>query len=394
MSRSTSKRKVLAAILAVIVVVAVASAVIVYQSNITSQTVTSVATQTKPKLSLDHVTSVSSTPLPLSSTHWPSMLASKLGYYDKYGLTVETVGTSGALEVLSSMVSGKADFGGLNVGVGVPARGNGTNVRYVFMTQERDPDVVYALEKSGIRSPKDLEGKTMGLSFASAEYNTMALFGKAAGFDHTKVKYVNVPTAQYITYLVSGQIDATMQYLTNYYNFEAAAEKAGQKLVTFFRYDYVDIYGTGVAATDSFIKQHPDVVKVFTEGFAYGLQYMIYKPKEPSTLLAGMMTGTQQETLYSIVRTYSEFKSVLPRQSGQPYGIMDDKTWNATINVIVDYLGAREVAPKDIYTNEFVPTQYVPKAQMLPPIIPFYNNVYSFSSRKQDTLTSPQNLMS
>ncbi len=380
MSGSTSRRKVLAAVLAVIVVVAVASAVVIYQSQYccASPTVTSVVTQTQPKLSLDHVTFVATFPLPGATINWPAMLASKLGFYDKYGLTVDSVPSSGSLEALSAVATGKAELGQLAAGVGVTARGNGTDVRYVFMTFERSPSVVYALEKTGIRTPKDLEGKTMGISFASGDYLTMPLLAKAAGFDYKKVKYVNTPPAQYVTLMLSGQIDFTISYFTNYYVYQAAAAKQGDKLVGLFLNEYVDVYGAGVVTTDSFIRQHADVVKVFNEGYAYGLQYLIDNPKEASTLLATMMTGTSQDSVYALARTHAEFKSVqFPRQSGQPYGIMDDKTWDATVNVMVQYLGAKVVAPKDMYTNEFVPTQYVPKAQMIYPIGSFCDNLYA-----------------
>ncbi len=377
MSAWSSRKKTLAAIFTVIVVVAVASTVALYQSR--------TSPQTQPKLSLDHVTIIGGNPLPTNTAVWPAMLASKLGFYEKNGLTVESVGTSGALEVLSALATGKVEFGGLSVSVMVPARANGTDIKYVFMLLQRDPVVVYTLEKSGIKTPKDLEGKTMGTSFASSEYATMPLFGKAAGFDYKKVKYINTSPAQYITLLLSGQIDATMAFFSNYHVFEDAAAKQGQKLVTFFRYNYVDWYGSGLAATDSFIKQHADVVKVMAQGYGYGLQYMVDNPKDASNLLTSMMRGADQEAVYTLARTYAEFKPmVAPRQADQPYGIMDDKTWNATINIMVDYLGSKRVAPKDMYTNEFIATQYVPKAHMVSPIISFCDNFHALPYERLD----------
>lgn len=343
---------------------------------------TQTQSQTKQKLSLDHVTLVGTNPLALENSNWPAMLASKLGVYDKYGLTVDSVGTSGSLEALSAFATGKAEFAALSAGVGVVAKGNGTDLKYIFMNLERDPFAVYTLEKNGIKIPKDLEGKTMGISFASAAYATMSVFGKAAGFDYTKVKYVNAAPAQVITFLMSGQIDFTMTYLTNYYNNEAAAIKAGQKLVVIPRYNYLDIYGSGIITSDSFIRQHADVVKAFVDGYAYGLQYMINNPKDAATLLTSMMTGVDQESIFNNVRTHSDFKFVFPRQSGQPYGIMDDKTWNATISISVQYGGAKAVVPKDIYTNEYVPAQYTPKTQMIHPTTVFYADLYTLACEK------------
>ncbi len=116
---------------------------------------------------------------------------------------------------------------------------------------------------------------------------------------------------------------------------------------------------------------------------------MISNPRNASVLLSSMMSGADQQAVYNIVRTFTEFKSVHPRQPGQPYGIMDDKTWDTTINAMVDYLGAKRVAAKDMYTNEFIPTQYVPKAQMIPPILSFYDNLYALQCEKPDDATSP-----
>jgi len=67
------------------------------------------------------------------------------------------------------------------------------------------PAFIY-LEKSGIKTPKDLEGRTVGLVTGGTQSAMWLPFAKAAGFNASKVKVVQVDQGSYLQLLLQGKI--------------------------------------------------------------------------------------------------------------------------------------------------------------------------------------------
>jgi NitT/TauT family transport system substrate-binding protein len=146
-----------------------------------------------------------------------AVIADKQGYFKEEGLEVESskfdsgalavpVLQSGRLDiVLSSTVSTLQAIGqGLDAVVLAPAA----------IVRETPPDTTTAVivKKGAIKSPKDLEGKRIGVNVinSTAWLHAVAWLEKH-GVDRNKVRFTEVPFPQMNDPLLNGQIDAVVQ---------------------------------------------------------------------------------------------------------------------------------------------------------------------------------------
>jgi NitT/TauT family transport system substrate-binding protein len=146
-----------------------------------------------------------------------SVVADKKGYFRDEGLDVEfTKFDSGALAV-PVLQSGRIDIALSNTVTTLQAIEQGLDAIVLApgaVVRPSPPDTTTALIvlKDGVKSPKDLEGKRIGVNVinSSAWLHVVAALDKA-GVDRSKVRFTEVPFPQMNDPLLNGQLDAIGQ---------------------------------------------------------------------------------------------------------------------------------------------------------------------------------------
>ena len=138
-----------------------------------------------------------------------AVLGKQQGIFQKHGLDVEIVNTSGSGETLQAVIAGAVDIG-LSVGTAgvLGAYAKGAPVRIVGASQTGSTSDTYCVvvAKSPIRSMRDANNATIGYSTAGASTHVAVLrFIDAYGLKATPVSTGN-PAAT-ATQVMSGQID-------------------------------------------------------------------------------------------------------------------------------------------------------------------------------------------
>jgi NitT/TauT family transport system substrate-binding protein len=155
--------------------------------------------------------------LPFSET-LASVVADKKGFFKAEGLDVEfTKFDSGALAV-PVLQSGRIDIALSNTVTTLQAIEQGLDAIVLApgaVVRASPPDTTIALvvlKDGGIKSPKDLEGKRVGVNVinSSAWLHAVAALDKA-GVDRSKVRFTEVPFPQMNDPLLNGQLDAIGQ---------------------------------------------------------------------------------------------------------------------------------------------------------------------------------------
>src|SRR4029453_5706466 len=115
--------------------------------------------------------------------HAPLFLAVQRGYYREQGIDLQISDGRGSNPSLQSVAAGNdlivlANYGTMTEGItkGMPVIGVGGLI-------QRLPDAVISLKGSGIKTPKDLEGRPMTIPPASAVFKLFAAFVTATGID-------------------------------------------------------------------------------------------------------------------------------------------------------------------------------------------------------------------
>ncbi len=224
--------------------------------------------------------------LTIASTNFPAGAApytsvpKHLGYWKEEGLDVEVQGAAGSPAAMTMVLGGKGD-----VAIVVPItifqfRAKGAPVKAFYNVYRQNWFYPVVLADSPIKEIKDFKGKTIGVQ---AMGSSMVPFMKAmvaeAGLDPEKD----------IT-LVAGGLGAGASALLAQKKIDILALWAGQYALMenegfkFRRFDQVPpldtlTYCLPFAATDDFIKRHPEVIAALGRGFAKGTLFALSNPE-------------------------------------------------------------------------------------------------------------------
>lgn len=139
-------------------------------------------------------------------------MAKELGYYREAGLSVEIIeGGPHAIEPVSSMLAGDADFAISNSGV-VIQRMEGKPVVALAAITQTSPIVWIVRADSGIHSPLDLDGRRLMLMPPPESAELLAML-RQEGIDIDQLDLVR--TSFDLSDLIKGRVDAYDGYSTN-----------------------------------------------------------------------------------------------------------------------------------------------------------------------------------
>ena len=216
------------------------------------------------------------------SVHGPFFIALYRGYYKDEGLDVTIVPGKGSAEVVRQLASGTYDMGypDINVLIEFNARNPAQHFPEVMIGYEQAPASIFVLRKSGITSPQQLAGKTLGAAANDSTFKLFPIFAKFAGFDANAVTVKTIDPALREGLLVNGEVDAIAAQMFNaMLSLKAKGIKEDQ--VGYFLYkDYgLDLYSNGLAASRAFLTEHGDAVRGFLRATIKGVRDMAEQPE-------------------------------------------------------------------------------------------------------------------
>jgi NitT/TauT family transport system substrate-binding protein len=225
----------------------------------------------------------------------------------------------------------------------------------------RNPTAVVVLDESDIRTPKDLEGKTVAIPTGATQFQQWPAFVKGCGLDDSKIRIVNIDPAGSPPALITGQVPAIAGYAQGYV---PSVEIRGNKKARILWYADcgVNAVSNGIIVHNDLVKEDPELIRAFVaatiKGFLYGRAHL--------EELTATVKKFSEATVPAISRREAELSFntwVTPSTAGKPLGWMADKDWQETVAVLQQYGGVTSpLEARDLYTNDFVPTgaEFVP----------------------------------
>ncbi|MBL6615685.1 MAG: ABC transporter substrate-binding protein, partial [Reyranella sp.] len=209
----------------------------------------------------------------------PFLVALEKGYYKAEGLDVTMDPGQGSAGAVQRVATGayQIGFADVNATIEYNAKNPGKEVMCVFMAYDHAPFGVYALKKSGIKTPKDLEGKKLGAPVFDASFRLFPAFAKINGI--TKWEHVNLTPQLREQSLVQGTVDfISGHYFSSILDLEARGVKFDD--IVAMRYvDYgMDVYANGIVVSADMAKDEK-AVKGFIVATLKGWKDVIANPK-------------------------------------------------------------------------------------------------------------------
>ncbi len=286
--------------------------------------------------------------------HAPFFVAVEKGWFKEKGLDVSVDDGNGSSKTITLVGAGKYDIGHANLSAMVLAKNKGLPVISVGHIVRRSDVAVLVPKDSGIKTPKDLEGKKVLLTpggFTDPFFDT---FLKAGGTSRDKLTVIGVSSKVKTSTYVAREADAMLS--TAPYYLPVLANKLPSNAILFADYG-VPLPGFGLVANSDFVKKNPQAVRDFVQVFFKTLAWIYDGNQAETVAIFAKMRPDTKLTEGSVRGTIDSFQAFLstPSTAGKPLGWHSPSDWKAAIDLII---GAKLIdaasKPTDFYSNDYV----------------------------------------
>jgi len=219
----------------------------------------------------------------------PLLYAAKAGIYKKYGLNVQMVKMAGAAAVAAAIAGGSLEMGKASSLGAVTAIGKGlpfTIIGNLAYYDAAKPDIaLLVLASSDIKTPKDLEGKTLA-AVSLSDMNSVATFAwlDRLGVDRSTLKYVEFPASASLAAMEQHRIVASTIYEPYFSSFMAT----GKVRVLGYPFEAISKHFSDalIFTTKTWAADHPDAVRKFLQATEEASTYIAAHENVSAQLIA------------------------------------------------------------------------------------------------------------
>lgn len=292
----------------------------------------------------------------INGAHAGYFLAAEKGFYRAEDLNVTISRGFGSGDTVKRLAAGRADFGVADTSALITAITNDSvPVRAVAMIYDKAGLGIIYIKESGIKTPKDLEGRAIGRSAAGASVNMFPGFLAINGIDRGKIKEVVVDGANFLPLMMSRQVDGVLEQSINIGRFRHQAE---QQKLTVAAMRYADFglltYGNAIMASNDTIKSKPDLIKRFVRATFRGLEAAYANPDEAMAILRKQNPEVEADIGKEELTAVREL-ALTDEAKAAGLGTISAKRMTETRDIVVKALSLKSAVPiETIYADGFV----------------------------------------
>ena len=289
------------------------------------------------------------------------LAAQAKGYFKQERLDVTIDAGAGSGAAVARVATGAYDMGFADISALIEFIGNNpgaaTKPQAIFMVYESTPSAVLALRKSGIKSPADLNGKTLGAPVFDAGRKAFPVLARANNIDLAKVQWKSMDPPLRETMLQRGDVDAITGFtFTSYLGLVARGVK--EEDIVMFKYnDYgADLYGNAVIASPRFLNDNPQAVRGFLRAITRAIKDVVASPEASIAYVKQRDPLITEATELRRLKMAIEFVNTpIARKEG--LGSINKLRFDNTIDRVVAAFGIKnQVSPDGIFNSSFLPS--------------------------------------
>jgi NitT/TauT family transport system substrate-binding protein len=288
----------------------------------------------------------------LGGLHVPFYYGKELGFFKQEGIDLTINEGRGSANTVQVVAAGSDTFGMADSSSLITTASKGADVKSVMSLLNSTGFSVVSLASAGIKTPKDLEGKSLAVSPGDPLGQLFRALAAHNKLDMNTIKFVQVDPAAKVVAVLEKRVDALLGgaddqfFLIKYKGAEPAA----------LRYaDHgANIVGMTIVTTGDLIKTKPDLVRRFVRASVRSWEAA---KKDPGPAVDAAMKAkpdlNRQSTLDQMMVDFELLDS--PNSKGK-IGLGSKADWEQTLGLLKQY---RELDTKEpwttFHTNEFVP---------------------------------------
>ncbi|TAH72735.1 MAG: hypothetical protein EWM47_03515 [Anaerolineaceae bacterium] len=286
-----------------------------------------------------------------SGLHAPFYMALEKGYYEEVGLDVTMGEGTGSGTTAKLVGTGSDDIGlvdSASVGSSIAA---GIEIKIVAPIYAVNGFGVITLEENGINTPKDLEGKKVGIATGDGPSKLFAAVAGASGVDESKINFVTMDSNSKVTSLINGQVDAVLGGADN----EAVRIKNMGYNVKVLRHsdNGAPTVGLSVIASETYIANNQETIKKFITATMRAWNEARDNPDGAVDYILDDFPTMDRKTA---VGGLEVALSSLFTESSKTLGDLSVSDWEKCRDLLVEYMGIDDsLKATDLYTFECLP---------------------------------------
>jgi NitT/TauT family transport system substrate-binding protein len=285
--------------------------------------------------------------------HTPFYLGLERGYYKDEGIELTIGEGQGSVRAVQT-VGAKGDMFGLADGGSVTAGlAKGAPVKAVMAVTNSSPYSLAVRADSGIKTLKDVEGKTIASAPGEAGLQLLPGLFARNGVDIDKVKILRVEGAGKMIAVTEKRAEGLMAGLDNQ---SLTLPRQGVPLIDFaYSKHNTNTVGLTIFTHNDVIKEKPDLVRRFVKATVRSFEAAVKEPE--ASIKAGQKVKADLETALSLDQLKVGIGLMKTEATKSlPTGHFAEKDWADTLELMKKYMSLETtLKPGDLFTNEFLP---------------------------------------
>lgn len=285
--------------------------------------------------------------------HTPFYLGLERGYYKDEGIDLTIGEGQGSVRAVQT-IGAKGDTFGLADGGSVLAGvAKGAPVKAVMAVTNSSPYSLAVRADSGIKTLKDIEGKTVASAPGEAGLQLLPALFAANGVDIDKVKILRVEGAGKMVAIAEKRAEGLMAGLDNQ---SLTLPKQGIPLIDFaYSKHGTNTVGLTIFAHTDTLKEKPDMVKRFVKATVRSFEAALKEPE--ASIKAGQKVKSDLETELSMAQLKVGLGLMKTEATKSlPTGHFALKDWQDTLDLMKKYQSLETaMQAQDFFTNDLLP---------------------------------------
>lgn len=284
------------------------------------------------------------------------MVALEKGYYEEVGLDVKIQEGQGSGSTASLVAQGNSEFGFADGPSAMAVAAQEGDLLIVAPILQTNGFSVMSLKEKGLETIADLAGTSVALQPGTAQASLFDAVLAANDVDPASVEIVNIDPSSLVASLLQKSVDAIT----------AGADSQGVQLreegadinEIMYRDVGVPTIGLAIIVTNAYAEANPEIVKNFVAASLRGWDDVRNDPEAAADIVAKQFPeGAVAESIVGQLGVDIE----LLCSAGSPgLGKPSTETWQATYDLLVEYLDLPTDEPIDFYYSEDYLPQDIP----------------------------------